>query len=126
MPADAMEILPGCALASAMNSGSVLSGTDGIHHQNAGAARHGRHRSEVAGIVEVEIVVERRIPGIGRRGEKERVAVRLRLRDRLRREIAAGAWTVLDDELLAQMFRQPLADQAGISVVDAAGRKAGQ
>jgi hypothetical protein len=63
---------------------------------------------------------------LGRRGEKERVAVRLRLRDRLRREIAAGAWTVLDDELLAEMFRQPLADQAGISVVDAAGRKAGQ
>src|SRR5262249_51944135 len=73
---------------------------------------------------EIEILVERRIPGICRGGEQKRVAVRRRFCDHFCRERAAGAGSIFDDELLAEVLRQPLTDQARIGVVDAAGRKA--
>src|SRR5262249_47689856 len=50
------------------------------------------------------------------RDEKECVAVGGRPDDRLRADIAAGAWPVLDNELLIEPLRQPLTDQAGDNV----------
>ena len=56
--------------------------------------------------------------------QEQRVAVGGRAHDRLGADIAAGARPVLDDELLAEPLRQPLADQARDDVVRAAGGKA--
>ena len=43
--------------------------------------------------------------------EQQRVAVGRRLGDRFGADIVAGAGLVLDDELLAELFGQPLPDQ---------------
>ena len=43
--------------------------------------------------------------------QEERVAVRRRMHDRLGAEVAAGARSVLDDELLAEPLGQALTDQ---------------
>jgi hypothetical protein len=88
-------------------------------------ARKARDRSNVAMEIEFEILIERRVPGVGRSSEEQRVAVRRRSHHRFRREIAAGARPILDDERLTETFREPLADQARIGVVDAARRKSG-
>src|SRR5262249_52423627 len=53
-----------------------------------------------------------------------RIAVRCRTRDRFGSDIATGARPVLDDELLAEAFRQPLAHQTCEDVSRAAGVKA--
>ncbi|MCY1250445.1 hypothetical protein D9M72_640900 [compost metagenome] len=52
---------------------------------------------------------------------QDRVAVRIGARDIGRAEIAAGAGDVLDDHLLAEVFRHFLRDDAG----DHVGRPAG-
>src|ERR1700756_3740991 len=52
------------------------------------------------------------------------MAVRRRFGDRFRGERASSARAVLDEELLAEVLRQPLRDQARISVAYAAGREA--
>src|SRR5262249_35563938 len=54
-------------------------------------------------------------------GEPERVAVRLRPRDRLSPDHAASADPIIDDDLLAEALGQFLADDAGDSVGAAAG-----
>jgi hypothetical protein len=96
-----------------------------VNDEDAYSARKARDRSDVAIEIEFEILIERRVPGVGRSGEQQRVAVRRRSHDRFRREIAAGAGPVLDDERLTEALREPLADQARIGVVDAARRKPG-
>ncbi len=115
-------ILPGLALASASSSGNGFVGKLRIDDEEAGAARHGRDRNEVAHDIETEIVIERRIPGVGRCREQQRIAVWHSARDLLRCEIAAGARQVLDDELLAEMVRQKAADQARMSLMPPGGK----
>src|SRR5262249_50694972 len=56
-------------------------------------------------------------------GEKEGVAVRCRVRGGRRREIAAGARLVLDDDRLAERARELVGDDARLRVGAAAGRK---
>src|SRR5262249_35249455 len=53
-----------------------------------------------------------------------RVAIGRRFHHRLHGDIAARARPVIDDELLAEALRQPLADQPRIDVVRAARREA--
>jgi hypothetical protein len=71
---------------------------------------------DIAQVIELEIVIERRVPGIVRTTEKKRVAVRRRSRDEFGCEAAAGARSVLDKELLTYPLREPLADEARIKV----------
>ena len=55
-------------------------------------------------------------------GNEERVTVGGCPNDRLGADIGAGAWTVLNEKLLAEALRQPLADQTRGDVVCATGR----
>ena len=72
--------------------------------------------------IEIEIVVERRIDGVRRDGQHQRVAVRRRSYDDLGADIAAGARPIVDEEWLPEPLRQPLTDQARDDVGRAAGR----
>ena len=58
----------------------------------------------------------------GHVGEQEGVAVRRGFRGDLDAEAAAGAGTVVDDNLLAERFRHPLTDEASEHVRAAARR----
>ena len=108
VPPEAMLTLPGLALAQATNSGTVLAGLSTFTSITSGKRADHRDRHDVADEIEAEVLVER---GVGRhrlRDQQQRVAVRLRARDRLDAEIGAGARPVLDDEGLAHVVRQPL------------------
>ena len=67
------------------------------------------------------MLVERGVDGVVRRDEADGVAVGRRRQHVLHADIAAGADVVLDDELLAELFRQVLAEDARDGVVGAAG-----
>src|SRR5262245_7632883 len=96
-----------------------------MHDEHSGRADNGCNRSDVANETEFEIVIERRVPRIGRRGEEQRVTVGRCPHECLRGNVAARTRPVLDEELLAEPLRQPLADEARVCVVDPARRKAG-
>src|SRR5262249_26648604 len=64
----------------------------------------------------IEVLVERRVNHIVRADGEQRVAIRWRARHNLGRDIAAGAWPVFDDELLAESLGQPLTYDAGDDV----------
>jgi hypothetical protein len=51
----------------------------------------------------------------------QRIAIRRRTRHSTRSNIAAGAGAILNDELLSELFRKFLSDQAGENVAWAAG-----
>src|SRR5256886_12024711 len=71
----------------------------------------------VANEIERQLVVERRIDGIIGSDEADGIAVGRRAQHRRHADISAGADLVLDDELLAQLFRQILSDDARHGVV---------
>ena len=96
-----------------------------MHHQQSRAAGDRPDRSEVADDVKIQFVIKRRVPSVSRRGEMQHVAVGRRFGDSFRGESASGAGAIFDEELLAEMLRQPLADQACIGVVYTPWRKAG-
>jgi hypothetical protein len=83
-----------------------------VHHHDADPEMRTCDRRNVADDVEIELVVEGRIPRIGRSKLKQRVAVRGRANHCLGGKIAARARSVLDDELLTKALRQPLAEKA--------------
>ena len=87
----------------------------------AGNARDGRN---VADEIEFEVRIERRVDCVRRDHHEERVAVRRRFHDHFGADIAGGARSVLDDELLAKSLRQPLTHQARDDVGRTTGRKA--
>jgi hypothetical protein len=66
-------------------------------------------------------LLDRRDDGVRHVGEQQSVAVRRRSGGDLNTEAAAGAGTVVDDDLLAERFRQPLAEKAGEHIRAAAG-----
>ena len=66
--------------------------------------------------------LDRRNDGVRHVGEQERVAVRRGFGSELDAEAAAGAGTVVDHDLLAERFRQPLTDEAREHIRAAAGR----
>ena len=65
-----------------------------------------------------------RVDGVGRIGEKERIAVGRRADHVFGGDIVGGAGPVLDQELGAEAPRQPIADQTGDDVDGAAAGKA--
>ena len=81
------------------------------------------NRRDIADEIVVELVVKRRVDDVRDCDQKERVAVGGRAHDRLGRDIAGGAWSVLDDELLAEPLRQPLSHQAREDVGASSRRK---
>src|SRR5262249_18425098 len=99
MPADAMLILPGLALAYAMNSGTVLAGTDGLTSKTNGA-RIAPATGDVAEKNEIQLGIERRVDRAGWRGQQERIAICGRTHDRFGTNIGARARPVLDNEWL--------------------------
>ena len=81
-----------------------------------------RDRRGVADEIVVECLEQRRVDRRIAARNEQRVAVGGCPNDRLGADIGAGAWTVLDDKLLAETLREPLADQTRGNVVRAAGR----
>src|SRR5262249_2179362 len=88
--------------------------------------RRGDHRDPVVLLERVErgrgLLVKRLAYGDGVLRHQQRVAVRLRSRDVIPSDIAAGARLVLDDAGLAQRLSPPLRNLA----VEGAGRSAGR
>src|SRR5439155_1696825 len=82
------------------------------------------NRDAVADEVEGKPFVERRVDGVVRADEDDSVTIWRSAECGLHADIAARTDPVLDDELLAQMIRQILADDARNDVVGAARRKA--
>ena len=105
-----------------MNSGTVLAGTDGVHHQDVGKADEARNRRHVADEIEAELFVERRVDRVRRSDQEKRVAVRRRPHDRLGGDVRARARPAFDDKCLAQPLREPLTKKARGDVGRAAGR----
>ena len=95
-----------------------------IHHHDEGHADDARDRRDVANEIEIKIVVERRTDRCRRADHEQRIAVRLRIHDRLGSNIAAGTWPILDHEGLTETLRQPLSYQARGDVGRAPGGKA--
>ena len=76
-----------------------------------GVVRH--HHGPVVGLGRVAgIGAERRVDGVGAGGDQHGVAVGLRLRHLARRDVAAGAAPVLDDDAVAPFLGEPLAEDA--------------
>ena len=81
-------------------------------------------RGGVAHVHKGKVFVERRPDRIVGRDEHDGVAVGRRIDHRLRRQHAAGADPVLDDERRTEVLGQPFAHDAGNDVVRPAGREA--
>src|SRR6516165_2613757 len=73
-----------------------------IYQHDKGHADDARDRRDVADEVEIELVVERRVDRVRRRGQQQRIAVGWRTNDRFGTDIGAPARTVLNDEWLAK------------------------
>jgi hypothetical protein len=71
-----------------------------LHDQ--GIEAHACDWCDVARETKIELFVERRIDGVRRAGQEERIAVRGRFRGCLGAEIAAGTWSIFDDEWLTE------------------------
>src|SRR5262249_46762802 len=80
----------------------------------------GCNRRDVADEIKTKIVVEGRVPRIRRRSLKQGITVGPRSYYRFGRDIACRARPVLNDELLAEPFRQPLRDEPCTGVEGAA------
>ena len=77
-----------------------------IHRENEGYDLDQTDRRDAFNRV-VRQFVERRIRGITRRHYDDRVTVRVGARHRLGADRTPGAGTIIDDELLAVLVRQP-------------------
>src|SRR5215472_5753057 len=80
-----------------------------------------RDRGYIADEIEIEFLVQRDVDCIRRSRQEERIAVRRRAHDRLGGDVAAGAWPVLNNELLTEPLREPLSYQTRDDVTRTAG-----
>src|SRR5262245_19919837 len=112
VPDDARLILPGLALAKAMNSGTDLTRHCGIHLHDAGSAYESGHRRDIADEIERELVVERGVDRVGRGDPEQRVAVGRGAHHHFGGNVGIGARPVLDHDRLAEPLSQPLAQEA--------------
>jgi hypothetical protein len=71
--------------------------------------------------VELEILIDRRVPAVRGGGFKQRIAVGICSHDRFGGEVAAGAGAVFDNELLAEPLGEHLPREPCDNVVDATG-----
>ncbi|MGY4423803.1 hypothetical protein ACVWY2_006252 [Bradyrhizobium sp. JR6.1] len=117
-----MFTLPGLAFTILDELGDVLRRhvlVDGHHVRHA---VEGSHRRDIAHEIELQIRVERGVDVVRRIDQQHGVAVRLGVDRSFGADIVAGARLVLDHELLAELLRQPLPDQARDDVGGAARR----
>src|SRR5262249_61008991 len=113
--------LAGIGLSVSDQVGNRLRWERRVYHQHAHSADDAGNRRDVADEIETKIVVKRDVPRVICTNHEERIAIGWRPHHRLGGQIAAGAWPVLDDELLAEPFRQQLAYQSANYVSCAAG-----
>ncbi len=99
-------------------------GNRGVDQHDERLARDRGDWRDVAQKIVIEIAVDRRIDGVRRPDQEERISVGRRVHDGLGGDVAGGAGPVLDDHRLTQPPGQPLPHQAPEDVVGAAGRKA--
>src|SRR5215475_9092711 len=93
-----------------------------IDHHDIWRTDEGHDRLDVLNKIVRELFVELGIDGVIRAGQEQRIAISRRTHDRFGRYVSAGPRPVLNDELLAEPFREPLPDQARKNVGCAAGR----
>src|SRR5262245_49121998 len=111
LPPEPMAILPGLALRIGNELGNAFHRKRWIYLHDLRHAHNAPDRCGVADEIEVEVCEQGRIDrGVASRNEK-RVTVGGRPNDRLGADVGTRARTVLNDELLAEAFRQPLTDQ---------------
>src|SRR5262245_27253962 len=79
-------------------------------------------RRDVADKIEIEPLIERNVDGVLRVYQQQRVTVGRHAAHRFSCDVAGGARTNLDDELLAEFFRKELGNQARDEVGSAARR----
>jgi hypothetical protein len=72
--------------------------------------------------IEIEVGIKRSVDRVRLGDEKQRVAVGVGVYRRLGGDVATGTRPVLDDQLLAEPLRQPLADEACADVGWTSGR----
>ena len=113
--------LPGLALAAARMSPTVLSGPSALVAISEVEEGGDRDRREIAQHVVGQLLEQRGADGGPVAGDVQEVAVRRGAGRRLGGDDAAGAGTVVDDELLAEPVGQPLGDDAHGGIGDAAG-----
>ena len=65
-------------------------------------AQDARDRRDVAGNIEIEVRVEKRVGCDRQARHEQRITIRCPSRDHLKSDATAGARSVLDDELLTQ------------------------
>ena len=124
MPPDAHVDLAGIGLGIADELRNRLGRQHGIDRHDERHALDAGDRRDIAHENKIEVVVERRVDRRRRADEEKRVTVGGRMGDRIGADVGAGARPVLDNELLAEALRQPLADQTRDDVEGAAGRNA--
>src|SRR5262249_40534168 len=96
----------------------------GIHLHDEGHVDDARDRRDIADEIEIEVAKGRCVDRIDHRGQENGVAVSCWLGDRVGGEVGGRAGSVLDDEWLAELRRQRLADEACSDVANAAAGKA--
>src|SRR5262245_31418051 len=94
-----------------------------MHRQDRSRANDACDWGDVADEIEVKLRVQRRTDRAARTNHEQRIAVRRRLHHRLGADAAARARTVVDQELLTETLRQPLADEACDNVGPATGSR---
>src|SRR5262252_1271301 len=81
-------------------------------------------RRDVADEIETELVIECGVDGVPTADYEQRVAVRRCAHDRLGANIAARAWSILDDERWTEPLRQPLTIRRATMSLEPAGANA--
>src|SRR5262249_24573429 len=82
------------------------------------------HWRDVRGKVEVELLVERRVCCVCQCQLKQCVAIGCGLCNGLRRQIASSSSSILDNDLLSEPLREPLANEPRKHINDAASGEA--
>ena len=124
MTASARSLLAGIGFGVGDELGHGFSRKGRSDHHDVGAAGDSPNRDGVADEIEFEIAVERRVTGVRKTSEQQRVAIGRRTHDHLGGNVRARARPVLDDERLTKPLRKPLADHTPDDVVPAAGGEA--
>src|SRR5262249_39285174 len=81
-----------------------------MHYHHVGHKNNAGGRRDLTDEIVVERIVKRRVDGVCRRDEEQRVSVWDCLHDRFGTYVTASARPILNDEWLAEALRQPLPD----------------
>ena len=100
--------------------GDRLGGNRWVYFHDKRYAHHARDGCYVLDEIKLEILVERLVYCVACVDQKKHVAIGRRVHDCLGGNIAAGPGSVLDDELLSKVLRQPMTDNARSNVGGAA------